>query len=104
MHGGRLRYVLTRAGRRRPAPAVTEVLAEEEARGLTDPATLDAFAGRVERARGALVALLEALRAAGRTVAGHAATAKSCTVTTYCGLGPAWSPTATTALRPNKAG
>ncbi|MFH8595858.1 class I SAM-dependent methyltransferase [Streptomyces rimosus] len=88
VHGGQLRYVLTRAGRRRPAPEVAEVLAEEEARGLTGPATLDAFAGRVERVRGDLVALLEALRAAGRTVAGYGATAKSCTVATYCGLGP----------------
>ncbi|KAA6213677.1 methyltransferase domain-containing protein [Streptomyces albofaciens JCM 4342] len=88
VHGGQLRYVLTRAGRRGPAPAVAEVLADEEARGLTAPGTLDAFAGRVERVRGDLVALLEALRAAGRTVAGYAATAKSCTVTTYCGLSP----------------
>ncbi|MEV5597549.1 class I SAM-dependent methyltransferase [Streptomyces sp. NPDC052496] len=88
VHGGQLRYTLARAGRRAPAPAVADILAEEEARGLTDPAVLAAFADRVDRVRRDLVALLEELRAAGRTVAGYAATAKSCTVTTYCGLGP----------------
>ncbi|MFH9423531.1 class I SAM-dependent methyltransferase [Streptomyces sp. NPDC017529] len=88
VHGGQLRYTLARAGRRAPAPAVAGLLAEEEAGGLTDPATPAAFAGRVDRVRNELVALLEGLRAAGRTVAGYAATAKSCTVTTYCGLGP----------------
>ncbi|OKI07176.1 SAM-dependent methyltransferase [Streptomyces sp. CB02923] len=88
VHGGQLRYTLARAGRRTPAPAVAELLAEEEARGLTAPAALAAFADRVDRVRTDLVTLLEGLRAAGRTVAGYAATAKSCTVTTYCGLGP----------------
>ncbi|WP_206503832.1 class I SAM-dependent methyltransferase [Streptomyces chrestomyceticus] len=88
VHGGQLRYTLARAGRRPPAPAVAELLAEEAARGLTDPAALAAFAGRVDGVRKDLVALLEELRATGRTVAGYAATAKSCTVTAYCGLGP----------------
>ncbi|MEU2790674.1 class I SAM-dependent methyltransferase [Streptomyces sp. NPDC007100] len=92
VHGGQLRYTLARAGRRTPAPAVAGILAEEEAGGLTDPAALAAFAGRVDRVRSDLVALLEGLRAADRTVAGYAATAKSCTVTTYCGLGPSLVP------------
>ncbi|MFI1929138.1 methyltransferase domain-containing protein [Streptomyces sp. NPDC020330] len=87
VHGGEVRYTLARAGSRQPSPAVAELLAEEEARGLADPRTLDAFAGRVARHRDELVALLRRLRAEGHTVAAYGATAKSATVTNYCGIG-----------------
>jgi methylation protein EvaC len=63
VHGGEVRYTLMRAGAREPAPAVAELLAD-------------------------LIALLTRLRVEGRTVAGYGATAKSSTVTNFCGIGP----------------
>ncbi|MCZ7433116.1 class I SAM-dependent methyltransferase [Streptomyces sp. WMMC1477] len=88
VHGGELRYTLARAGARTPAPAVAALLAEEERRGLADPATLAAFAARVARSRDDLLELLTRLRAEGRTVVAYGATAKSATVANYCGIGP----------------
>ncbi|MFJ8229491.1 methyltransferase domain-containing protein [Streptomyces sp. NPDC094448] len=88
VHGGEVRYTIARAGRRTPAPAVAELLSQERERGLSEPANLQGFVGRVERARDELVALLRTLRAEGRTVVGYGATAKSATVANYCGIGP----------------
>ncbi|OXM45200.1 SAM-dependent methyltransferase [Amycolatopsis alba DSM 44262] len=88
VHGGEVRYTIARAGRREPAPSVAELADEELTLGLHEPATLDAFAVRVREIRDELVALLEGLRAQGRTVVGYGATAKSATVLNYCGIGP----------------
>ncbi|MFC5821189.1 class I SAM-dependent methyltransferase [Nonomuraea harbinensis] len=88
VHGGEVRYTLARRGARTPAPAVAALLAEEEARGLTEPATLRDFAARVAANRDDLVALLTGLREQGARVYGYGATAKSATVLNYCGIGP----------------
>ncbi|RDI62705.1 class I SAM-dependent methyltransferase [Nocardia pseudobrasiliensis] len=86
VHGGEIRYTLARAGARVPTAAVAELLAEESARGLHDPATLTAFATAVGVVRTELMALLRKLKAEGATVVGYGATAKSATVTNYCGI------------------
>jgi methylation protein EvaC len=88
VHGGEVRYTLARRGAREPSPAVAALLTEERARRLTDPATLKRFAASVERNRDDLVSLLHDLRGSGRRVVGYGATAKSATVTNYCGIGP----------------
>jgi methylation protein EvaC len=88
VHGGEVRYTLARAGERRPKPAVAELLAGEQTAGLADRATLDRFAANVRDIRRDLVELLEDLRDQGRRVVGYGATAKSATVTNFCGIGP----------------
>ncbi|KAA8887622.1 class I SAM-dependent methyltransferase [Nocardia colli] len=88
VHGGEVRYTLARAGARVPTPAVADLLAEESARRLHDPATLAAFATAVGVIRTDLIALLHELKAAGASVVGYGATAKSATVTNYCGITP----------------
>lgn len=88
VHGGQIRYTLARAGRRRRTPAVAELLAEEAARELTGPATLNRFASDVARIRTDLLELLRSLTADGKRIVGYAATAKSSTVINYCGIGP----------------
>ncbi|WFE63007.1 class I SAM-dependent methyltransferase [Micromonospora sp. WMMD714] len=88
VHGGEVRYTLARAGRRTPTPAVADLLAEEAGAGLADLTTLQRFAAAVGEVRHDLVALLRRLRSEGRTVAAYGATAKSATVTNYCGITP----------------
>ncbi|GAA2838605.1 class I SAM-dependent methyltransferase [Crossiella cryophila] len=86
VHGGELRYTLARPGRRPVSPAVADLLAEEQRRGLAEPATLHRFAANVARTKENLLALLHDLRAQGHTVVGYGATAKSATVTNFCGI------------------
>jgi methylation protein EvaC len=88
VHGGEVRYTLARKGARQPSAGVRQLLAEESATKLADPATLSAFAANVSRISGDLVETLTGLRAAGRRVVGYGATAKSATVTNFCGIGP----------------
>ncbi|WP_182708208.1 class I SAM-dependent methyltransferase [Thermomonospora cellulosilytica] len=88
VHGGEVRYTLARAGARRPAPSVARLLDRERVQGLTEPETLRGFASSVTRIRDDLVGLLRSLRDDGRTVVGYGATAKSATVTNFCGIGP----------------
>lgn len=87
VHGGQIRYTIARAGQRQPTVAVAELCAEEEVRGLAKATTLDRFASNVQRVREDLMALLHKLRAAGCRIVGYGATAKSSTVTNYCGIG-----------------
>ncbi|MFE5796145.1 class I SAM-dependent methyltransferase [Streptomyces sp. NPDC056503] len=88
VHGGQIRYTLARAGRRRPAGAVAELLAEEVASGLLEAATRERFAAAVGAIREDLPALLRKLAEEGHRVVAYGATAKSSTVTNFCGLGP----------------
>ncbi|MGW3974425.1 class I SAM-dependent methyltransferase [Streptomyces ardesiacus] len=88
VHGGQIRYTLARAGRRTPTAAVAELLAEEAARGIGEAAGLDRFGAAVHTVRRDLVALLRDLTAQGHRIAGYGATAKSSTVTNFCGIGP----------------
>lgn len=87
VHGGEVRYTIARAGARKPAASVAGLVAEEDARGLTGAATLEAFAASVDRISRELVTALERARDAGLRVAGYGATAKSATVTNYAGIG-----------------
>jgi methylation protein EvaC len=88
VYGGGVRYTLARAGARRTDPSVDRLLAAEDAVGLADPEVLRDFAATVTRIGADLVGLLRSLKDSGRTVAGYGATAKSATVTNFCGIGP----------------
>ncbi len=88
VHGGEIRYTLARAGEREPTPDVAALLAEEDDRGLAKIETLERFAANVVAIRDDLIALLRRLKEEGRTVAAYGATAKSATVTNFCGIGP----------------
>jgi methylation protein EvaC len=86
VHGGEVRYTIARAGAREPSADLAQLLAEEDARGLTDPANLARFATAIGQIRTDLVALLEKLRTESKRVVGYGATAKSATVTNFCGI------------------
>lgn len=88
VHGGEVRYSIARAGARPPSAGVAALIADEKRRGLAEPATLRRFAANTTRIRDDLRALLQRLRAEGHRVVGYGATAKSATVTNFCGIGP----------------
>ncbi|TDC44518.1 class I SAM-dependent methyltransferase [Actinomadura sp. KC345] len=88
VHGGEVRYTITRRGTRTPTAAVAELADLERARGLGTREAFDPFAADIERIRHELVTLLRGLAAEGKRVVGYGATAKSATVTNYCGIGP----------------
>lgn len=90
IHGGSLRIV---AGFERFAPPasarVTTLLEEEQRCGVCRPAFYHDFAGRVERLKQDLVALLGILKASGKRVAAYGASAKGTTLLNYFGIGAA---------------
>lgn len=88
VHGGEVRYTIARAGARTPAASVAALIAEEDSRGVATLERLDRFAAEVGRIRDDLLALLQKLNAEGKRVVAYGATAKSATVTNFCGIGP----------------
>lgn len=75
------------AKRRTPGPNVARILAEETAAGLTTEQTYRVFAQKVEQNKATLLALLSALKAQNKSIAGYGAPAKSTTLLNYYGLG-----------------
>ena len=68
------------------APAVTELLAREDAAGLRKPDTYRRFTAGVEASKRALLELLIDARAAGKQVVGYGAPGKGNTLLNYCGI------------------
>jgi SAM-dependent methyltransferase len=67
---------------------VAELLRREEAAGLLDPATYDAFEERVRATKRKLLRFLVEARERGERVMGYGAPAKGNTLLNYCGVGP----------------
>lgn len=88
IQGGSLIGTAQRLGGPRPvSPAVAELMALEERRGLHDPATLRAFSARIEAVRGEVRSLLSELHAAGRRIAGFGAARAGTLLIYHFGLG-----------------
>jgi SAM-dependent methyltransferase len=88
IHGGSLRLRIAHEGASEPAPAVNELLAEEQGWGVADVATYLAFGEKVRTLEGELVGLLESLRTNGARIAGYGAAAKGSTLLNVFGIGP----------------
>ena len=88
VHGGSMRYLIAHRGTRPRSEAVAAQVAREEALGLTRPESFERFRRKTEQARDELMALLGRLKGEGRRVVGYGATAKSATVTNFCGITP----------------
>jgi SAM-dependent methyltransferase len=78
VQGGSIRVML---GRGKPVEL-------PEPSWLRQPSTFMSLQGRVEHIRTRLLALLDEQIAAGRKIAGYAASAKSATLLNFCGIGP----------------
>ncbi len=87
IHGGSFRVFVSRAGVRRVAPVVEELLASEEQKGIHKPGVLKEFAAAVQKNREDLLWLLRSLKHDGKKIAGVSAPAKGMTLLNYCHLG-----------------
>jgi hypothetical protein len=88
-HGGSIRLwarPVERAGP--PGPAVADLLAEEQAAGLTSLEGHRGFAPAVAKVRAELLRFLLDASAAGKTVVGYGAPGKGNTLLNYCGIRP----------------
>ncbi len=88
-HGGSLRvYLAHDGGPHAVSSQVTELLALETARGLTDMAAYSGFSAKVEKVKRDFLAALIDAREKGLKVAGYGAPGKGNTMLNYCGIGP----------------
>jgi len=86
--GGSLRYtVQLDGGPRKVSKAVTDLLAEEEQRGLGRMEMFKAFSTRIEAAKKELRSVLDKLKREGKTIAGYGASATTTTLVYHFGLG-----------------
>jgi methylation protein EvaC len=88
VHGGSMRYVITRSGASPVTARAAQLLEEERASGLHRPETFQAFQERVTATGARLMSLLRDHQAAGRRVVGYGATSKSTTTINYFGITP----------------
>lgn len=86
IHGGTLRIFASPAGA--PSAAVTALLAEEAAWGVSDPGFYQSFGARVARLRQDLLAMLAGFKRSGKRIAVYGASAKGSTLLNYFGIGP----------------
>ena len=86
-HGGSMRFVFARKGKRSISQEVKKCLVREEKQGLHLASTFDQFRKNCEESRKQLVALLNKEKIAARRVVGYGATSKSATVLNYCNIG-----------------
>ena len=85
IHGGSLRLYVSR--HETVAASVSDLLAEERARGVGGLDAYRSFAERVRTLRARLVTLTRDLKAAGGRIVGYGAAAKGTTLLAYCGYG-----------------
>ena len=88
VHGGSMRYVAARSGRRQPGAAVHELAAREGRLGLRSAETYAQFRRGVASKKDALMSLLAGARRSRKRVVGYAATSKSTTAIVHCGITP----------------
>jgi 2-polyprenyl-3-methyl-5-hydroxy-6-metoxy-1,4-benzoquinol methylase len=86
IHGGSLIYFIGHEGAHPVTDRVVRMREEEKAKGLDRGETYLAFADRVARLRGNLLALLRSLKDSGKQVAAYGAPAKGNTLLNYCGI------------------
>ncbi|MDT7630839.1 MAG: hypothetical protein QOI50_2769 [Pseudonocardiales bacterium] len=88
-HGGSIRLWARPVGAAGPpGPAVADLLAEEQAAGLTSLEGHRGFAPAVAKVRAELLRFLLDAAAAGKTVVGYGAPGKGNTLLNYCGIRP----------------
>ena len=87
IHGGSILFHLRqRAAKAEPHASVAQALEKEKQMRLSEPATWESFAQRVNHIRTELPALLRKLKAQGKRIIGYGASAKGNTLLNTCGI------------------
>ena len=86
VHGGSLRVFASLPGVRARDRSVDDVLAQEQAWGVSSVFTYEAFATRALQARAQIRAEVDGLVRAGKRIAGYGASAKGCVLLNFAGL------------------
>lgn len=87
IHGGSILFHLRhRSSKAKPHASVAQAIEKEKAMRLSEPATWEAFAQRVNHIRTELPALLHQLKAEGKRIIGYGASAKGNTLLNTCGI------------------
>ena len=87
VHCGSMRYTIAHAGVFEPTRAVRDRVNWERGLKMDSAEGYNGFKARCEAIRDDLAAWVKKTRAAGKTIAGFGATAKSTTTMNYCGIG-----------------
>ena len=88
VHGGSMRYVIARQGKRDTAATIANMLKQEATAGLAKAVTFTELSRRINTSRDRLVELLRELKQHGSRIFGYGPTSKSTTVTNFCEIGP----------------
>ena len=87
IHGGSILFHLRhRASKAKAHASVAQAIEKEKSMRLSEPATWEAFAQRVNHIRTELPALLRKLKAEGKRIIGYGASAKGNTLLNTCGI------------------
>lgn len=87
-HSGSIRVFAAKAGAYKVEKSVKELLAAEDAFGLSDLKTYQEFGRKVQEHRKAFPAMLKKLKSQGKTIVGVTFPARAVTLLNYCGIGP----------------
>ena len=88
VHGGSMRYTVANTGIYHVQNSVYDLVEKECQSGLYSQDTYETFKKNVELSRSRLLETLIQIKLEGGSIVGYAATAKSATVTNFCGIGP----------------
>jgi SAM-dependent methyltransferase len=87
IHGGTVRLFVSHADAHPIQPSVQAFLQDEEQKGVFTDDYYQRFATQVKKIHDDLWALVQKLKADGKTIAAYGASAKGCTLLNFCGLG-----------------
>ena len=85
-HGGSMRYVISRKGRRKIKNNVNKILKYEKKNNIDNIKGCLKFKSKCEGSKKKLIKKLKNLKKNNKTIAGYAATSKSTTVFNYCNI------------------
>lgn len=88
IHGGSLRYFVSRKNEYSISRTVNKFLELEKAKKIYEKETLNNFAKSVQHNREELIWLLKSMKHKGKRIAGVSAPAKGMTLLNYCRIGP----------------
>ena len=88
VHGGSMRYTVANKGHHAISASVDRLLEKEQWLGLSMTHPYKSFKESVEESAKNLKDILISIKSKGENIVGYAATAKSATITNYCGIGP----------------